>query len=419
MRRITISDNTVRHAGLTSGTQLSFRIKLEIAKLLDELGVDVIEMSPIKDDKTDYLLVKSIASAVKSSSVCVPVDILDPDSPAAAWNALSAASHPALQVPAPVSTVQMEYFCHCKPSSMVSLIKERVSACADLCKDVEFVALDFTRAEDGFLAEAIAAAVEAGAGTVTVSDMAGNLLPEEFAEAVSRVRALLPEGIRLGVQCSNAIFLAEACSVAAVRAGADVVKTSMFGKTSASLDRLAHILAAKSDLLSEKCGIDQTTISHVTRQIREMCESYHENPRVSSGDIDKVDASEIQSELPVPATYTLESYLITSGNITSSSCLLKLKKTDGQVIEGISVGNGPVDASFQAMEKLVGARYELDDFKIRSVTEGREAMGETVVLLRHEGLLYSGKGISTDIVGSSILAYLDAVNKIVYGGGKA
>ena len=387
--------------------------------MLDALGVDSIETAGISDDKSDYLLVKSIASAVRSAAVTVPVDILDAKSPDAAWDALKVARRPVLQVPAPVSTVQMEYFCHSKPAAMLDKIRERVSSCAALCSEVEFVALDFTRADEEFLSRAVSAAVEAGATAVTISDMAGNLLPDRFGEAVRKVRSQLPEGIRLCVQCSNALHLADACAVSAICAGADEIKTSVFGETSASIDTLSRIVEAESDVLGCTCGINLTGLEHVTAQIREMCHAYRENPRISTGEIEKLNIPEIEEELPVPATYQLESYLITSGNITSSSCLLKLRKTDGEVLEDICVGNGPVDAAFQAMEKLVGARYELDDFKIRSVTEGREAMGETVVLLRHEGRIYSGKGVSTDIVGSSILAYLDAVNRIIYEEGKA
>ena len=87
---------------------------------------------------------------------------------------------------------------------------------------------------------------------------------------------------------------------------------------------------------------------------------------------------------------------------------------DGEAKDGICVGDGPIDASFLAIEQITGTHYELDDFQIRAVTEGREAMGETVVRLRSDGKLYSGRGISTDVVGSSILAYINALNKIVY-----
>jgi len=80
----------------------------------------------------------------------------------------------------------------------------------------------------------------------------------------------------------------------------------------------------------------------------------------------------------------------------------------------VSLGDGPIDAAFLAIERIVGRHYELDDFQIQSITEGREAMGETVVKLRSGGKLYSGRGISTDIIGASIRAYVNAVNKIVY-----
>ena len=86
----------------------------------------------------------------------------------------------------------------------------------------------------------------------------------------------------------------------------------------------------------------------------------------------------------------------------------------GETLEGVCLGDGPIDAAFLAVEQIVGHHYELDDFQIQAVTEGREAMGETVVRLRSNGKLYSGRGISTDIVGASIHAYISALNKIVY-----
>lgn len=84
-------------------------------------------------------------------------------------------------------------------------------------------------------------------------------------------------------------------------------------------------------------------------------------------------------------------------------------------ISGVSVGDGPIDAAFLAIEKIVGHHYELDDFQIRAVTEGTEAMGSSLVKLRSaSGKLYSGTGISTDVIGASIRAYVSALNKIAY-----
>ena len=93
----------------------------------------------------------------------------------------------------------------------------------------------------------------------------------------------------------------------------------------------------------------------------------------------------------------------------------KIKCTkNGEEIEGVGVGDGPIDAAFRTIEQIVGRHYELDDFQIQSITEGREAMGNAVVKLRSNGKIYSGNGISTDIVSASIRAYINAVNKIVY-----
>ena len=78
------------------------------------------------------------------------------------------------------------------------------------------------------------------------------------------------------------------------------------------------------------------------------------------------------------------------------------------------MGDGPIDAAFHAIEGIIGHHYELDDFQISAITKGREAVGNAIVRLRSGGKLYSGNGVSTDIVGASIRAYINALNKIVY-----
>ena len=133
----------------------------------------------------------------------------------------------------------------------------------------------------------------------------------------------------------------------------------------------------------------------------------------------KIRAKELEAiiattALQVPPAYKLISYVINSGNIISSMANIKLEK-DGKALEGVCVGDGPIDAAFKAIEQIIGHHYELDDFQIQSVTEGREAVGSALVKLRSEGKLYSGQGISTDIIGASIRAYINALNKIVYG----
>ena len=120
----------------------------------------------------------------------------------------------------------------------------------------------------------------------------------------------------------------------------------------------------------------------------------------------------------MPPTYVIESYVVNNGNLIAATSHIRMKKGD-QVLDGLASGDGPVDASFFAIDRIVGRHYELDDLQIQAVTEGREAMGETVVRLRApSGKIYSGRGISTDVIGASIRAYVNAVNKIVYEEGE-
>lgn len=471
MRDIWISDITISQSSQSKGFSLSFREKIELAKLLDKVNVSVIEVGQTVKNKTDSLMIKSLALAVSHSGLAVPVDLSDENSPALVWSALKEAKKPRLQVPAPVSTVQMEYICHKKPPVVLEMIGNMVKRCCELCPEVEFLALDASRSEPEFLKSAIETAVQAGAKIVTVCDTAGTMLPDEFKSAVETVRGWVPETVRLGVSCANTLYMADSCAMAAIRGGADEVKVTACGDATASLEKLTRILAAKGDQCGAHSSVRATEIQRTINQIRWMCEtqrsksspfdsgvredrgdmvlSVHDSEEavmkaveklgydLGEEDVSKVydaflriaekkefvgarelDAIVASAALQVPPTYRIESYVINSGNIITATAHMKIKKGE-ESVESVCIGDGPVDASFLAIEQIVGHHYELDDFQIQSVTEGREAMGETVVRLRSNGKLYSGRGISTDVIGSSIRAYINAVNKIVYEEGEA
>jgi len=460
-RQISVSDVTMTRQG---GESLSFREKIELSKLLDRLGVTVIEMPAITDPKADILLIKSLASAVKDSTLAVPVDVNDPESVNTLWNALKTAAHPRLQVMMPVSTVQMEFICHKKPAAILKSIAQLCNRCSELCPDVEFTALDFSRSEKKFLLEAITAATDNGATTVTALDMAGNLLPDEFYTTVKEIKDNLPEGVRLGVECSNEMYMADACAIAAIKAGADEIKTSSFGNKTADLKRITQIVQAKGDILTAETRLFASEVQTAVNQIKRLFDTKkpkyassvkpeeHDRLVLEANDSkkemmevvtklgyelseedqdkvydaflrlssisDKIEAKELDAIITsvafqVPPTYVLDKFVINSGNTISATCHIRLRK-QGEILESVCIGDGPVDAAFQAIDKLTGEDYELDDFQIQSVTEGREAMGEAIVKLRHEGSLYSGRGISTDIIASSVMAYISAVNRIAY-----
>ena len=465
MRFIRISDITMKQNA--EGFSLSFKEKIELAKLLDKLGTSVIELEGIHNARIDSLRIKSIAAAVHDSIVAVPVE-LNAESVEKVWNALKLAKHPRLQVCAPVSSVQMEYLFHKKPDAMLNAIKETVAACKSLCGDVEFAADDATRSDPAFLAQAIISAMDAGATTVTVCDTAGTMLPEEFSRFVDSVYDAVPalKNVCLGISCSDGLSMADACAIAAVIRGAGEIKSAAYPIGNASLSNVAKIIAAKGSSFDASTGVRVTQLSRTISQIQWMCQtgrsktspfdngvredetgiyltahddisavikaverlgydlSPEDNEKVYEAfqaiaakkeqvSIKELDAIVASAAMQVPPAYVLDTYVINAGNTISSTAHMKLKK-NGVAMEGVCVGDGPIDAAFLAIESISGRHYELDDFQIQSVTEGREAMGQTVVKLRSNGKLFSGRGISTDIVGASIRAYLSALNKIVY-----
>ena len=464
MNQVRISDITMKQ--VAEGFSLSFKEKIELSKLLDKLDVSVIELEPIQQAKIDSLRIKSIAMAVKNSIVAVPV-ALNAESVSLTWNALKEAKCPRLQVCAPVSSVQMEYLFHKKPDAMLASIKETIENCRKVCADVEFVADDATRSDPAFLYEAVKAAIEAGAKTVTVCDTAGEMLPNEFTAFIRELYANVPalKEVTLGVSCSDNLSMADSCAIAAVRYGAGEIKAAAYRLDAVSLPNVAKVLSAKGEYYNASCCVRTTEMKRITGQIAWLCQpgrgkaaplsgiaaedgdlfltshddiaavikvaerlgydlseedgaKVYDAFRLIAAKKDKVGAKELDAiiasaAMQVPPTYKLESYVITSGNTISATAHLKLTKQD-KVMEGVSIGDGPIDAAFVAVEQITGQHYELDDFQIQSVTEGREAMGQTVVKLRSGGKVYSGRGISTDIVGASIRAYINALNKIVY-----
>ena len=464
MKTVRISDATMKQTA--EGFQLSFKEKIELAKLLDRLGVSVIELEGITPSRVDALRIKSIAAAVKDSIVAVPVE-LGEDTAEKTWEALKDAKHPRLQVAASVSSVQMEYVHHKKPEAMLAAITETVKACCRFCADTEFIADDATRSDPAFLAQAISAAIDAGASTVTVCDAAGVMLPEEFSGFILNLYQSVPklEQVVLGVSCVDSLSMADACAMVAVGKGAGEIKCAAYPINNVNLSNVVRLIAAKGGSYDVSCGVQVTQLSRIVEQIFRMCQTLRSKSSpfdsgvqedsgifltahddadavaksaqrlgydLSEEDIQKVyeafcviagkkekvserelDAIVASAAMQVPPTYVLDTYVITCGNTISSTAHMKLHK-NGQVLEGVCVGDGPIDAAFLAIEQITGCHYELDDFQLQAVTEGREAMGQTVVKLRSNGKIYPGKGISTDIVGAGIQAYLSALNKIVY-----
>ena len=469
MKKIRVADITIREACGNAKSTLSFKEKMEVAKQLDNLMIDVIEM-PKATEQTNSLLIKSLAPVIKNSILSAEAGLsLEEVQKAAA--ALNNAKNPRICISVPTSPVQMEYLCGMKPKKILELVPEVVKCAKSLCPDVEFSCKDATRSEREFLASIVTAAISAGATLINLEDTAGVMLPEEFDSMMDYLLADMKAkgeeyaSVPVSVTCSDSLNMATANTITCISSGAAEVKTTLLGKVAPGLEAIVNIMTERGDSLQMHTGqnrpevekalrklswmegsksggtavFDETVstkkeeldldenadISKVIRAIKKLgydlsdddnAKVYKEFKRVSEKK--RVGTKEMEAiiataSLQVVPTYQLVNFVINSGNIITPTAQVTLEK-DGNQLKGLSSGDGPIAAAFLAVEMVVGVHYELDDFQIQSVTEGSEAVGNALVKLRYNGKLYSGNGISTDIIGASIRAYLNAINKIVY-----
>lgn len=451
--KIKIADRT-----LCTGAVLGFKEKIEIARQLEKLGVNAVELPKIENDKADTLLIRTIASFVKKGVISVEVQSkADVDK---AVLALNTAKNPRIRVELPMSCVGMEYSLHLKAPKMLEVIKETVSYAKEKCPSVEFCAIDATRAEEDFLKQAVEVAKQAGADLITLCDTTAEMMPDKFGEFVAEFKGC---GAEIGVMCEDTNGLAVADAVIAIRVGASVVKTSVGGSI-ISLKTFAGILKNCGNSCDFESTVKFTELNRIIKQIGWITDNVKASANIVTAadtensdweldanddketvlkavltlgyDLSDEDGTKVYDEflrvadkkritakeldaivasvaLQVEPTYKLVNYVVNSGNIITSTAQITLEK-DGEALQGISTGDGPIDAAFHAVEQIIGSHYELDDFQINSVTEGKGAMGSAIVKLRKDGKLYSGNGISTDIIAASIKAYINAVNKIVY-----
>lgn len=459
MKKINITDITLKTLAQERGVSLLFREKTAIAVCADSLGADAVELAPIKNVREDTIIYKTVAQNVQNSAVVIPVGF-SAEEVQTAWECVKEARNPRLQVEVPTSTVQMEYIHHLKADKMTQKIGELVAEAKKVCADVEFSALDATRAEEAFLVAAAREAEANGATMMTLCDTAGVSLPEEIAALVRTVKAAV--SIPVYVQVSDAISMAVAAAISAINAGADGLKCVMAGKNALSMGALCDAVSARGEAMGISTGLKNTKIhagiddllAGIQHETYETAESVSAEKKIlldadstltqvaeaaetlgydlsdeDCGSVYKalmqvcekkgsVGAKEFEAliasfAMQAPSTYHLESYTISCGNCISSMSQVTLKRGD-ETLNGVSMGDGPIDAAFRAIEQCVGYHYELDDFQIQAVTEGKEALGSALVKLRNNGKLYAGNGSSTDILAASIRAYINALNKIVF-----
>jgi len=120
-----------------------------------------------------------------------------------------------------------------------------------------------------------------------------------------------------------------------------------------------------------------------------------------------------QKQLAIPEVYSLDRFIISTGNTISTAATIRLRK-NGDLIEGVSLADGPISAGFKAIGVLVDEELTLIDYGVEAVTDGTDAQGEAHVKISDGTHFYHGRGLSTDIIDASLKAFVDAVNQMLY-----
>lgn len=496
--KIIIFDTTLRDGEQSPGASLNHAEKLEIARQLNILGVDVIEAGFPVSSPGDFDAVKAVAKQVKGPVICGLARSLEGDIDAA-YNAVKYSERPRIHVFLATSKIHMKYKLKKAEGEIIKLAIAAVKHARSKCADIEFSPEDASRTEPAFLYKVVEAVIAAGASTVNIPDTVGYTTPFEYSDLIKGIKANVPniDKCIISVHCHNDLGLGVANSIAAVLSGARQVECTMNGlgerAGNASLEEIVMAIHTRRDIFKgmatsvntkeiyktsrlvskltgmpvqpnkaivganafahesgihqdgvlkerttyeiirpEDVGFGETKLvlgKHSGRHAvaerlkklgfelgREQIDRAFERFKVLADkkkemfdeDLETIVDEEL---LKVSEKFKLEHFYISSGDEVKPSATIKLK-SHGKIIESISTGDGPVDACYKAIDKITGSSGKLLDYQIRSVTSGKDALGEVSVKISFRGRIVSGRGASTDIIEASIKAYVNAVNKI-------
>ena len=498
MRRITIFDTTLRDGEQCPGASLTTPEKLEIAKQLARLGVDVIEGGFPIASPGDAQAVRMIAEAVKGPTIAALARSLPADIDAAA-KALAPAKKKRIHVFLATSPIHRKYKLRKARQEILRQAVWAVSYAKRYSRDVEFSPEDASRTEPEFLHQVIEAVIKAGATTVNIPDTVGFAIPDEFGRLIKGITERVPNIDRavISVHCHNDLGLSVPNSLAAIANGAGQVECTVnrIGERAgnASLEEIVMTLKVRPDFYQATTGIDTRQIHKTSRLVSSLTgivvqpnkaivgdnafrheSGIHQDGilkyrqtyeimrpqdiglggsqlvlgklsgrhafakrlatlgfRLSKGELDLAferfkeladkkkqvfdeDLTAIvEDQLPAAQeVYKLVYVHTSSGSDTVPTATIRLSK-EGKELQDAACGDGPVDACYKTIDRLTGLSPELADYNLRAVTKGKDALGEVVIKLRHQGLEVTGRGASTDVIEASAKAYLNAINKLV------
>ena len=502
---IRIFDTTLRDGEQSPGCTMSPVEKIEVARQLARLGVDIIEAGFPAASPGDASAVRTIAeefSEAGSPVLCALARAIESDVETCIA-AVAPAARPRVHVFLATSSIHIEHKLRCTHDELIARARRAVTQARASVADVEFSPEDATRSDPEFLLDVLAAVIEAGATTLNIPDTVGYATPAEYEALIARVCALASRtpGIVVSTHCHDDLGLAVANTLAGVRAGARQVECTVNGigerAGNASLEEIVMALHTRADHFGIGTRIDTVELLRTSRIVSGCTGVYvapnkaivganafaheagiHQDGMLKHSSTYEIMAPETvgadgstlilgkhsgrhalrkrltamgyeldderfseaftrfkaladrkkvvnERDLAVLATgahehapfgWHLEQLQVACGTHVIPTATVQLRGADGVMRTGSSTGSGPVDASCQAVNAVVGDICELQGFIVRNVSEGLEALGEVTVRIKdfHSARTHVGYGAHTDVVTASAEAYVDALNCLLH-----
>jgi 2-isopropylmalate synthase len=272
MDKVIIFDTTLRDGEQAAGGTLNIQEKLQIAKQLEKLGVDVIEAGFPVSSPGDFEAVKLIATEVRTPVIC-GLSHANPEAISRAWEAVKTAAHPRIHVFLSASDVHLFYQLKKSRSEILELARSMVSRAKQLCSDIEFSPMDASRTEPDFIYKIVETVINAGATTVNIPDTVGYAIPGEFGKLIEGIFQNVPNVNKatISVHCHNDLGLAVANSLESVIRGARQIECTINGigerAGNASLEEIVMAFKTRHDFFNVFTNIKTEQMLSVTSQV--------------------------------------------------------------------------------------------------------------------------------------------------------
>ncbi len=497
MRQVRIFDTTLRDGEQSPGASMNVEEKVQLAKQLTRLGVDIIEAGFAISSQGDFDAIKRIGDEVNGPVVASLARCREPDIKKA-FEALRDAPKKRIHTFHSTSDIHLKYQYRIDREEALKRSVEMVRYARSLVEDVEFSPMDATRTDPAYLAQVVEAVIDAGASTVNIPDTVGYAIPAEFAELIGYLTKNVKNMDRavISVHCHNDLGLAVANSLAAVAAGAGQVECTINGigerAGNSSLEEIVMALRTRRDFFQADTNINTEEIIRTSRLVTKITgisvqpnkaivganAFAHESGIHQDGllkekttyeiirpesiglhstklvlgkhsgrhafktrlkelgheltpeefevafdrfkhladqkkEIYEEDIETLISEqmAKAPEVYSLVDMSIASGIGQAPTATVKLKVND-DLVDRMSRGDGPVDATYKAIAEITKTKSTLKRFEVKSITGGMDALGEVSVVVEEGDRTVRGHGADTDIIIAAAKAYINALNKL-------